>query len=172
MRTARNYLLLSALLCLALVPAIFAQPGGNGTSVCRQIAWSPEALTFYGDTKTVAAKVSSLENDLQDRRMYLFVVESANTAEISLFERTEGRNVAVSRWTGDSLGEVTNRVSKVLLENQGAECAGKLTKELLSQIGKANTSAISAPATLRAAFQHAAEQPENNYIRVSIFLLC
>ena len=182
MRTAKNSLLLFVLLCLAAFsPAIFAQVGagsatggGGGADVCRQIAWSPEALTFYGDAKTVAGKISNLDNSLQDRRMYLFVVESANTAEISLFERNDGRNVTVSRWTGDSIGEVTNHVSKVLLTNQGAACAGKLTKQLLAQepIGQASTAAIAAPTTLYAAFHHAAKQPESNYIRVSIFLLC
>jgi hypothetical protein len=144
------------------------------TEPCVEAAWTPEVLTFYGDTAKVAEKLESVKANLLDRRVYLLVSETAGRTEAALFERKAGENVSVSRWSADSNIKLAEMLNEKLLANGGKSCAGELTKTVLRTLGGNvdRGDLISAPTTALAAYHQAWQRPNNDYVRVTLFFLC
>jgi len=152
---------------LSVTSAAFAQQ-------CKEASWSPEVLTFYGDTAKVAEKLLQVQANLMERRMYLLVSETSGRTEAALFERKENQNVSLSRWETDSNIKLAAMLNDKLLSNSGRSCAGELTKAILRTLG-ANVDRgdlIPAPKTALAAYGHAWQGAANEYVRVTLFLLC
>jgi hypothetical protein len=131
-------------------------------------------LTFYGDTAKVAEKLEKLQSNLLARRVYLLVSETAGRTEAALFERTDGENVSLSRWGSDSNIKLAETLNEKILANAGKSCAGELTKAVLRALGGVadHGDVISAPTTALAAYHQAWQRPVNDYVRVTLFLLC
>jgi hypothetical protein len=166
------------LLTLALAMAVYAQtkksnPPDTKPGPCSQASFEPEVLSFYGDSAAVLKKLDEFEMNLPNRRVYMFMLESSGTAELSLFERKDDTNVQVAQWRGTSLAELREKISTGLLENRGIACVGEQTKSLVkAKLSPADMGAIPAPVSARAAFAHTIKKYGDNYIRVTVFLLC
>lgn len=147
----------------------YAQP-----TQCRIAAWSPEVITFYGDSATVAEKLAKVQDDLVDRRVYLLVAETSGRTEAALFERKDGENLSLSRWEANSNIELASTLNDKLLANAGAACAGELARTFLETLGTrpASEVTIQAPSTALAAYQQALHNSDKSYVRLTLFFLC
>jgi hypothetical protein len=146
---------------------------------CAVASFQPEAITLFGDSATVLEKLSNLKSELPDKRLYMFVAETAGKAEVMLFEKaggqrwTESKNVNVYRWAGSSVGDLREQISNTVLANRGIACIGEQVKSLvLRSLSTENLGQIPAPVTLRAAFAHNIKAYGNDYVRLSVFVLC
>jgi hypothetical protein len=137
------------------------------------MSFQPEVLTFYGDGATVLKKLDNFEMQLPARRVYMFMLESAGAAELALYEKTDADTTKVSKWQGTSIADLRERLSSGLLENRGIACVGEQTKSLVQvKLSPKNLGTIPAPVSARAAFGHTIKEYGDNYIRVTVFLLC
>jgi len=142
-------------------------------TACRSASFSPEVITFYGDSKAVQEKLDSYQAHLEDRRVYMFVAETANSAEAMLFETSGDTNVHVSHWRGTSVSELCEQISTKVLANRGIACVGEQVKSLvLKALPTDDLGVIPAPVTMRAAFGHNVKAYGNDYMRVTVYLLC
>jgi hypothetical protein len=140
---------------------------------CAKASFAPEVVTFYGDSKAVLEKLDGFQGHLEERRVYMFLAETAGSAEVALFERADGTNVRLSKWQGKSVGELRDRISTATLANRGIACIGEQVKSLvLRTLPTENMGVIPAPVTLRAAFGHNVNAYGSDYLRVTIYLLC
>lgn len=146
------------------------------TDTAMSRSFSPEVHAFYGDGKTVVRKLDEFNASVADRRVYLFTLETANKAEVSLFEKhdAEADSCDVFSWTGDSLGNLPSLVGSSILSNRGVACVGEQTKALvtkyLSPIHREQ--GIPSPATPRAAFGHTLNRYKEEYVRAICYMLC
>jgi hypothetical protein len=146
------------------------------TDTAMSRSFSPEVHAFYGDGKTVIRKLEEFNASVADRRVYLFTLETANNAEVSLFEKhdPEADSCDVFSWTGDSLGNLPSLVGSSILSNRGVACVGEQTKALvtkyLSPIHREQ--GIPSPATPRAAFGHTLNRYKDEYVRANCYMLC
>jgi len=144
---------------------------------CIEAAWSPEVLTFYGNSAQVTEKLAKVQSNLLDRRVYLIVLETKAKTEAALFERKDGANVLLSEWATASKVNLAATLNEKLLKNAGMSCAGELTKAVLRALGDDTDQGrlIPAPATALAAYTQATllnKQSTDDYIRVTLFLDC
>ena len=152
---------------LVMTSGVYAQ------SRCKKISFEPEVLTFYGDSATVLKKLDNFEMQLPERRVYMFMLESADSAELALYEKTDDNSTKVSSWRGASIAELRERLSSGLLENRGIACVGEQTKSLVqAKLSPKSLGAIPVPVSARAAFGNNIKAYGDNYIRVTVFLLC
>jgi hypothetical protein len=166
-----KYLKMSvASLCvMVLTVSVYAQNPGP----CSNMSFQPEVLTFYGDSATVLKKMDDFKMQLPARRVYMFMLETAGSAELSLYERTDDNKTKVSHWQGTSIADLRERISSGLLENRGIACVGEQTKSLVqAKLSPKNLGTIPAPVSARAAFGHTVKAYGEDYIRVTVFLLC
>lgn len=142
---------------------------------CIEAAWSPEVLTFYGSSATVAEKLSKVQSNLLDRRVYLIVSETQGKTEVAFFERKDGENVLLSHWATTSKINLAATLNERILANAGVSCVGELTKAALKALG-ANPDegkVITAPRTALAAYTHATfQQTPDDYVRVTVLFGC
>ncbi len=156
-----------------------------GSPACAAQSFSPEVVTFYGDSTQVLSKLEKHAWDLSDRRVYLALVETDHSAELSIFEKAQAKHaeaahqhgaapyVNVGHWRGSSAGDLREILANLTLENRGIACIGEQTKSIvMDKLSPQNLGTIPAPATIRAAFGHNIRQYGANYIRLTIFLLC
>src|SRR5260370_3956634 len=101
---------------------------------CTDVSFSPEVHAFYGDGKTVVRKLEGFDASVADRRVYLFTLETASKAEVSLFEKHEAEadSCDVFSWTGDSLGNLPSLIGSSILSNQGVALIVEQTQALLT----------------------------------------
>jgi hypothetical protein len=105
---------------------------------CRISSWTPEVFSFYGDPDKVMDKLNRFNMKLAERRIYMFMVESSDSAELALFERpvSDSGPWKVWRWKGQPseasklLEEETNQI----LAKQGKECVGQGTEKLVESL--------------------------------------
>lgn len=167
MKNTRALLFLTVLVVAA---PVLAQPG---VVPCIEASWTPEVLTFYGSSSQVAQKLSKVQNNLLERRLYLIVSETPGKTEVALFERKDGENVVVSQWTAASNINLAATLNEKLLANAGSSCAGELTKAVLKTLGANQERLIQAPTNVLSAYTQAAlQQTADDYVRVSFFLGC
>ena len=167
MKTLKMFVVSFSLFVLA--SSVYAQKPGP----CSDMSFQPEVLSFYGDSATVLKKLDNFEMQLPKRRVYMFMLEAAGSAELALYEKTDANTTKVSKWQGTSIADLRERISSGLLENRGIACVGEQTKSLVqAKLSPKNLGTIPAPVSARAAFGHTIKEYGDNYIRVTVFLLC
>jgi hypothetical protein len=149
---------------------------------CRLASWEPEVFSFYGDPAAVRAKLENFEMHLPDRRVFMFMVESSQSARLSLFELAkdkddkEGKSTKdkfrVWTWEGRSAAELREKATDTILANKGVLCVGEQVKDLVKSLKPEDKGVVPAPKTALAAFGHAIEGYDDQYIRLTVFLLC
>lgn len=145
-----------------------------GTAPCKEAAWSPEVVTFYGDTAKVAEKLAKVETQLLDRRVYMLLTETAGRTDVSLFERKDAQNVTLSQWSTTSNVKMAETINENLLENAGVSCAGALARHILKTLSDNGERAqtIPAPTTALAAYRGSLQHPDDDYVKVTLFFFC
>lgn len=140
---------------------------------CRSFSWTPEVHDFYGDPEAILAKMDQADMQLGERRIYVLLTESADTAEVRFFEQVEGTQYAVATWSGKSLNGLNGRLADTILTNKGVHCVGEQTRELLSELGMTVDATVPSPANPRAAFAHTVRaHGEGTFTRATAALLC
>ena len=144
---------------------------------CRISAWTPEVFSFYGDPEKVKGKLSQFEMKLADRRVYMFMVESAESSDIALFERpvNEPGSWKVWRWKGQPADARKFRETETdeILTLQGKDCVGQETEKLLDALNPVKKETSTPPSTASGAFNDVlGSYATRPYIQATVFLLC
>ncbi len=169
----KHFVLLLAICGVVAVSSAQIKPRPRPMPGCARASFSPEVITFYGDSKAVLAKLDNYQAHLEDRRVYMFVAETGNSAEAALFERSGAKNVHVSHWRGNSISELRDQISTTVLANRGIACVGEQVKSaVLKTLHTDDLGVIPAPVTMRAAFGHNVKAYGSDYMRVTVYLLC
>jgi hypothetical protein len=172
MRKVFSILVASLLVALAVAQNASCQ---QPPILCGQASFQPEVLSFYGDSTTVLNKIEELKTvSLSRLRVYMFLVETADAAELSLLERVNGSDeYTVSHWRGASAGDLREQITSRMLSNRGVLCIGEQSKALLAKrVAATKVGVVPAPASVRAAFGHTIQKYGNNYMRLTVFLFC
>jgi hypothetical protein len=101
---------------------------------CHISSYTPEIHDFYGDSAAVELKMSRVDMGLAERRMFLLAIESADRAELRLFEHVEGATWAVSARRAGDTRDVGAKVADMIFENKGRFCVGESTQKLVDEI--------------------------------------
>src|SRR6516165_1385109 len=140
---------------------------------CRKASWEPEVFSFYGDPDAVSAKLKNFEMNLPDRRVFLFMIETTNAAQLSLFELAKeskgGDTFHVWSWKGQSASDLREKATDTILANRGVLCVGEQIKSLVKGLNPDDKGEIPAPRTALAAFGHEING-YHEYIRLTVFL--
>ncbi|MDI1447797.1 hypothetical protein [Polyangium sp. 6x1] len=155
-----------------------AAPAAKVREVCVINSRTPEAHTFYGNAKDLAQKVSDANLSIQDRRLYLYTVETNKGAELVFFERDKvgdhfGNQVKVSTWKGASLGDLKEQLNDVMMTNQGKYCIGKKSTDLINakfELQPAGERGL--PSSAADLIPISTQVPQGDFARVTFFLLC
>lgn len=151
------------------------QATGDEALPCKLSAQTAEVHQLYGDAESIMKRLEAMDTKFNERRMYLFMSESAEGAALSLYTRSDsgaGKTVSLATWRGASLGDLREQISSTILANRGKACIGEMTKGLLKNLKLHDEGTIPAPNTARAAFGHAIKDSGEEFLRVSVFLLC
>ncbi|HWX39681.1 MAG TPA: hypothetical protein VN345_00900 [Blastocatellia bacterium] len=171
----KTLIFVSAALCL-LMGAVTAYPQDpEPPVVCSVSSFEPEVVSFHGDSATVLKKLEEFKEQLpvSKLRVYMFLVETADSAELSLFERADHGTFNVSHWTGRSAGDLRETITNRMLANRGIACIGEQSKALVAErITPVKLGTIPSPVTARAAFGHSVQKYGDKYMRLSVFLFC
>ena len=130
-----------------------------------------EVYTLYGTSSNVMQSLDNLPK-LSRARVYMALIEAADSAELALYERAEGQTVKVSSWRGASVGDLREKIDSVILATRGSSCAGEKTREIVSQRFALQDTTIPAPATARVAFGSKIESHKNDVMRVTVYFHC
>jgi len=153
---------------------------------CRRASWEPEVYSFYGDPAAVRAKLENFEMHLPDRRVFIFMIESSQSAHLSLFELAKDKDdkngktdkdsdqFRVWTWEGKSApaAELREKATDAILANKGVYCVGEQVKALVKALNPDDKGLLPAPRTALAAFGHTIKAYDQQYIRLTVFLLC
>lgn len=146
---------------------------GQQRLACAKYSFQPEVMAYFGDSATVVRKLDDDRMGLPDRRGYLLLIETKNTAEFSFFERDDDKHFRVYRWEGASLGDLREQLTNVILENRGVACVGAQTKSMVkARFDPRDLGTIPTPLSAQAAFSHALRKYGDQYLRVTVLLLC
>jgi hypothetical protein len=142
------------------------------TFPCSTASFSPEVTTYYGDSGAVIDKIDNAQINVENRRAYMVLIETKDSAELAFFER-HGKNITVRHWSGKTAGDFREVAAKLILENRGIACIGEQLKHVvIQQFHPENLGDIPVPVSLRSASAHAIQQHGSQYMRVTAFLLC
>jgi hypothetical protein len=144
---------------------------------CRISSWTPEVFSFYGDPDKVKGKLSRFDMKLAERRVYMFMAETADSADVVLFERpvNESGSWKVWRWKGQPLEARKFRETETdeILARQGKECVGQETEKLLEALNPVKQETNHPPGTALGAFSDVlGSYAKGSYIQATVFLLC
>jgi hypothetical protein len=150
---------------------VFKAVSGPG---CKEQSWTPEVFSFYGDPAAVTAKLNNFDMNLPNRRVFMFMIETTNAAQISLFELSKDNNnmFHLSTWKGKSASDLREKATETILANRGYLCVGEQIKSLVKDLNPDDKGDIPAPKTALAAFGHTIHDYGTDYIRLTVFLLC
>lgn len=152
-------------------------PRGSATPAlklaCAKYSYQPEVIAYFGDAATIINKLEDDRMGLPDRRGYLLLVETKQSAEFSFFERADDEHFRVAQWQGRTIGDLRERLTDVILENRGIACVGAQTKAIVkARFNPNDLGTIPTPLSAKAAFSHPLKKYGNEYLRVTILLLC
>ena len=145
------------------------------SAACSEASFAPEVQQFYGTPGSIQRKLQDASMQLERRRVYLLLVESDDSAQLTLFDRVSAEDplVRVSQWQGASAGALREELSAAIMQNRGIACIGEQSKRMvLAKFEPHELARISAPITARAAFSHLLNVYQGQYIRTTVFLLC
>lgn len=156
-----------------------ATPTGTSTEStptlgCKAFSWSPEVHDLYGDAETILSKIDAMHMELDERRVYALLIETADSAEVRFFEQVDAENWAVFTWQGPDLGDLGAKLARCVLDNQGVHCVGEQVKALITDSVPVELQAVApAPVSPRAAFAHPLRaHGSKRFIRATTALLC
>jgi ketosteroid isomerase-like protein len=158
--------------------AVLSGPRGDSLpreflQACAKMSFQPEVHSLYGDAAAVLAKLENDSMGLSDRRGYLLLIETADSAELAFFDRVNVNDSKVLHWEGKSAGDLRERLTDLILANRGIACVGAQTKGMVkARLKLTDLGAIPTPLSATAAFSHMVRRYGNSYLRVSILLLC
>ncbi len=158
--------------------AVLSGPRGDALPrefllACAKMSFQPEVHSLYGDGAAVLAKLENDTMGLPDRRGYLLLIETKDSAELAYFERVSVQESKVYHWDGKSAGDLRERLTDFILANRGIACVGAQTKQMVNaSLSLSDLGAIPTPLSATAAFSHMIRRYGNEYLRVSILLLC
>ncbi|HUB74538.1 MAG TPA: hypothetical protein VL979_10930 [Solirubrobacteraceae bacterium] len=140
---------------------------------CEAQSWEPEVYEFYGDGNTVLEKLNKIDMDLPHRRLYLFSLETPDSAELRVFEKEDDEKVSVDIWEDGDLGDLRERIHDAILANRGVACVGEQTRALVAGAVEARREAgIPRPVSPYAAFAHSLQRHGDEFVRAAVFLMC
>ena len=144
-------------------------------AACSDASFSPEVVQYYGDSAAVLGRLEKADLHVSERRAYLMLIETADSAQLMLFERTTPAEplVRVSQWKGASLGDLREQLTSLILDNRGIACIGQQSASVIKAMYRpGDLGSIPAPRSASAAFAHPVKAFGADYMRVSLFLLC
>lgn len=148
--------------------AVSAQPTN-----CRKDSYEPKVISYYGDSATVIKKLDNDHMGLQERRAYLLLVETKDSAELAFFESGDAGQVKVQQWSGASMGDLREQLTDMMLENRGTACVGMAAKSIVkARFNPADGGATALPQSASAAFGDRLKRYGTQYLRVTVLLLC
>ena len=140
---------------------------------CAAISFQPEVHSLYGNAAVILSKLENDAMGLPDRRGYLLLIETEGSAELDYFDRVSTQGSRVYHWEGNSVSELREKLTNYILANRGIACVGAQTKALVNASLKlSDLGQIPTPLSATAAFSHMIRRYGDNYLRVSILLLC
>lgn len=162
---------------VVMCAALSAQKGifkADSPAGCRYNSWTPEVFSFYGDSAAVTAKLQNFDMNLPDRRVFMFMIETADDAQISLFELAKDGKDEFQLWTwkGKSASDLREKATETILANRGVLCVGEQIKSLVKGLNPEDKGKIPAPKTALAAVGHTLKGYGSAYLRLTVFLLC
>lgn len=113
-----------------------------------------------------------LPADLPTTRMYMVMVETADKAELRLYERAEGQTFKVSSWSGKEVGDLRNTLDKMMLQTRGRACAGEEMRKVLARDFTLRNETTTMPTATRVAFAPVVEKYTDGYMRVTLMHPC
>lgn len=162
---------------LVIAPAVLAEVSALGP----QPAPSPTGCdhkgvavhTFYGRINDLQRYLNDLSAQAVSSRLQIMVVETMKgTAQVHVFEQSEGRSYTVSSWQGEAVSNLRSEWDDKILRSRGSSCAGMDLKADLEQRGmplvaKGSVEHVSAATT----FFPMVNQ-ETGYMRVTLYHPC
>ena len=141
---------------------------------CHYRSWTPEVFSFYGDPAQVTVKLDNFDMDLPNRRILMFIVETTNEAQLSLYELNpkEVDKFHLWTWKGKSARDLREKATETILANKGIECVGDQIKGLVKGLKPDVKGDMPGPKTARDAFGPVILGYGTEYIRLTVFLLC
>ncbi len=142
---------------------------------CARYSFEPEVRQYYGDSASIIKKLDQDGMGLTDRTGYILIVETAGSAELTMFERVTFENglVKVSQWSGSSAGALREELTNLLFANHGIACVGQQSKALVKKkLHMNDRGEIPVPVSARAAFAHLVKKYGGEYLRATVLLLC
>jgi hypothetical protein len=167
---------------VAVAAALVTQPvfsGQKPDAACYAASFSPEVHHLYGNAKAVLGKLKKLDQVLKDRRVWGFIVENRKgSAQLVLFKKANKGDEACTVYTASSksgYSSLRGKLDQAILANAGVCCIGEQTSGILSkELGNQlkSRAGVPAPVSLLAAVRHAVQQQNDQYLRVTLLLLC
>jgi len=157
------------------MPVSEPRPSGGLSAECARYSFEPEVRQYYGDSATIIRKLEQDDMGLRNRTGYIAIVETEDSAELTMFERVsfDDEKVRVSQWSGTSATELREQLTNLLLANRGIACIGQQSKALVkATLHTDDLGAIPLPASSRAAFAHLVKKNGSKYMRATFLLLC
>jgi hypothetical protein len=182
--SVHNFLRIIAVIATGMLVGVQTGFSGGGNQFkavsplgCRISSWTPEVYSFYGDPDKVMDKLGRFDMKLAGRRVYMFMVESNDSAELALFERpvSDSGPWRVWRWKGSPSDASRHREEETnqILARQGRECVGQETEKLVESWNSVKQEIKKPPSTASSAFGDViAHYPKSSYVQVTVFLLC
>lgn len=142
---------------------------------CAEYSFEPEVFQFYGDANAVLRKLNDDTMGLEHRRAYLLMIETADSAEVAIFERPtfEDKNIAVALWRGKTAGDLRQQLTDTILTNRGLMCMGEQAIRVVkTRLATRTMGQVVLPVTAKEAFGHFVKKHGETYMRVTALLLC
>ena len=158
--------------------AVLAGPRGEALpreflQKCARMSFQPEVHSLYGDADAVLAKLQNDGMGLPERRGYLMLIETKDSAELAYYERVNLQESKVYHWEGKTAGDLREKLTDFILANRGIACVGAQTKAMVNaSLRLSDLGAIPTPLSATAAFSHMVRKHGGSYLRVSVLLLC
>jgi hypothetical protein len=155
-------------------PTPTASPVASPGPGCKAASWSPEEYRFYGAKDTIVENLGKIRVELSERRIFVQITQGESSANVKLYEQQEDGTFTVTEWATKQTSHLLAEIDKAIVANKGVNCVGEQVKGVLAkELGKGRVvKAVSAPASLRAAFAHSIERAQGDFIGFVFIVLC
>jgi len=89
---------------------------------CARMSFQPEVHSLYGNAAVVLSKLENDSMALPERRGYLLLIETENSAELAYYERVTDQSSRVYHWDGTSVRDLREQLTNFILANRGIAC--------------------------------------------------
>jgi len=140
---------------------------------CAKMSFQPEVHSLYGNAEVILSKLENDSMGLPERRGYLLLIETQDSAELAFFERVTTEESKVYHWNGSSIADLREKLTNYILANRGIACVGAQTKSLVrANLQLSDLGSIPTPLSAKGAFSHMIKRYGDAYLRVTVLLLC